>query len=253
MPETVAPHDDGSGAGVLPGYRRRLRVEPRKDAVLAMLEDDLHCMAVILRHDGETVRSVEPITERMPWNTCPSAAAKLVETFEGLPLDEITARRDKKLNCTHLHDLAVIAAAHSADKEGFVYDMSVSDPADGVRILEIRRNGQLMHRWSERDGVLVEPEAVAGLTLLTMRDWIASLQGDEQEAARLLQWASLVAHGRTMPMEEQSRALDMPPSCFTFQPENASHAQRVGDRFDFSDGTRVILAGFDDILANMLQ
>lgn len=237
----------------MPGYRRRVRVVPEERAVLAMLEDDMHCMAVILCHDGKTVRSVEAVPERMPWNTCPGAVAKLIETFQGLPLDEVTARREKKANCTHLHDLAVLAAAHARDAKEFTYDISASDPVGGVRILEIRRDGELLHRWTERDGILTEPEEVAGLSLLTMREWVASLSGISQESARLLQWSSLVAHGRTMTIAEQSDAVDLPANCYTLQPERAVHAKRVGDRFDFSEGSRVPLADIADTLATMLQ
>ncbi len=240
-------------ASELPGFRRRLRVVPGSDAVLAMLEDDLHCMAVILVHDGQRVTQVLPDTARMPWNACPAAAQKLVSTFAGSLLKEVTARVEKKQNCTHLHDLAVIAAAHALDGEGFTYEVLASDPVEGVRILEILRDGTSLHRWIERDGVIEEPQAIAGLTLLNMRDWIASLKGVEQESARLLQWSSLVAHGRTMTIEEQSRAVDLPPNCFTFQPERAVYAERVGDRFDFSDGTRVPLEGFGDRMIAKLE
>lgn len=231
----------------LPGYRRRIRVEPADGVVLAMLEDDIHCMAVSLKHDGVRVHAVEPVTKRMPWDTCPGAAAKLVETFEGQPLVDVTARHEKKQNCTHLHDLAVIAAAHANDVDGFTYDIAASDPVEGERQLEIRRDGRLLHRWIERDGILVEPAEIAGQSLMSLRDWIGSLQGTSQEAARLLQWGSLVAHGRTMSIEEQSRAADLPPNCYTFQPERAVRAKRIGDRFDFSDGSRVLLDSFDDM------
>jgi len=44
----------------LPGYRRTTRVVPFPGAVVAMMEDDMHCMAVTLRHDGERVTAVEP-------------------------------------------------------------------------------------------------------------------------------------------------------------------------------------------------
>ena len=237
----------------LSGYRRRICVEPVPGAVLAMLEDDIHCMAVILRLDGENVLTIEPVTERMPWDTCPGAADKLVETFAGRPLSEVTARREKKANCTHLHDMAVLAADHALDREPITYDLFATDPVDGRRILEIRRNGETAHRWIEQDGTLVAPPAVAGQTLLGMRDWIRSLEGVQQEAARLLQWASLVAHGRTMPIEEQSAAADLPPNCYTFQPERAAVAERIGERFDFSDGSRVLLGGFGDRMRAQLK
>ena len=237
----------------LPGYRRRILIQPEKGAVLAMLEDDIHCMAVILRHDGEKVLAVEAVTERMPWDTCPGAAAKLVETFRGQQLAEVNARREKKANCTHLHDMAVLAAAHAQDATPVAYDLFASDPRNGERILEVRRDGRTVHRWVEQDGALIAPAAIAGRTLLTLRGWIDSLVGLEQEAARLLQWASLVAHGRTMPLEDQSRAADLPPNCYTFQPERAAMARRVGERFDFSDGSRVPLEGFGDKMLSRLK
>ena len=227
----------------LPGYRRRIRIEPRPGAVAAMLEDDIHCLAVILRHDGERVTAVEPDTARMPWSTCPGAAAKLVETFSGLPLAEVNARRDKKQNCTHLHDLAVLAAAHAHDGEPLEYRISASDPVDGRRVLELTASdGRRLH-WEEQDGLLVAPESAKGMPLMVLRDWIAALPAEEQEAVRVLQWASLVAHGRTMPLEEQSNAAALPPNCYTFQPERAVHADRVGERFDFSEGGHEPLAG----------
>ena len=119
-------------AAALPGFRRAMRVEPGPDAVLAMLEDDLHCMAVRLRHDGTVVRTVDAYGDRMPWSPCPGAEAKLAQTFAGLPLAEVTARRDKQQNCTHLHDLAVMAAAHAGDTAPVEYRVEVSDPREGM-------------------------------------------------------------------------------------------------------------------------
>ena len=235
-----------------PGFRRRVLVAARCGAVAALLEDDIHCLSVTLRHDGECVTAIEPIFERAPWTTCPGATARLVETFAGLPLAEVTARRDKKQNCTHLHDMAVLAAAHAADTGDFVYDIVATDPLDGERVLELRRNGELLHAWKERNGVLISPAAIAGQRLFSLRDWIASLAGVEQETARLLQWSSMVALGRTMPMEQQSDATAMPPNCYTFQPQRAVHARQIGARRDFSDGTEVPLAGLrETVLARL--
>lgn len=228
-----------------PGYRRCVRVVPTPRAVLAMLEDDLHCLAVILHHERGVVTVVDAVSERLPWDTCPGAAAKLVSTFEGLALSDVTARRDKKANCTHFHDLAVLAAAHAGDNDPLAYDIVATDPVSGRRSLEIRRNGAIVHRWIESEGILSDPSPLAGLTLLTMRDHVAALEGIEQEAARMLQWASLVAHGRTMSHELQSRARDLPPNCYTLQPERAATAERVGERVDFGAGSRKPLAGFE--------
>lgn len=232
----------------LPGFRRRIVVEVRDGAALAMLEDDIHCLGLILRHDGMRVTAVEPQFDRLPWDTCPGAQAKLVETFSGLPLTEVTARRDKKQNCTHFHDLAVLAAAHAGEPGQVIFDIAASDPVAGERILEIRRNGALLHRWLEQGGSFAAPAAIAGKTLFTLRDWIAGLNGLDQEAARLLQWAAIVAHARTIPLEQQSVASEISPNCYTFQPERAAHAIRNGERRDFSDSSRQPLAGFAERL-----
>jgi hypothetical protein len=239
-----------------PGYRRRIIVDARAGAVAAMLEDDIHCLAVLLRHDGARVTAIETQYDRLPWTTCPGAQAKLVETFTGQPLAEVTARRDKKQNCTHFHDMAVLAAAHARDHESgsgrVVYDIVATDPVAGERLLEIRRNGEVQHCWREQDGVLQHPAELAGKTLFNLRDWIGTLTGEAQESARLLQWAAIVAHGRTMPLESQSLASELPPNCYTFQPERAGQALRNGLRRDFSDGAEQPLAGFAErVLASL--
>lgn len=231
---------------VQPGYRRRIEIAAQDGAVLARLEDDLHAMAVRLRHRQGQVLEVEPQMVRAPWSTCPGALAKLRETFEGRPLAEVTARLEKRQNCTHLHDLAVLAATHAADAQVTRYDIAAGDPLAGRRVLEIRRNGETAWRWVEQYDVLVSPAEVAGMTLLTLRDWIAALSGASQEAARLLQWAGLVAHGRTLAPVRQGRAADLPANCYTLQPERAAVAERIGIVRDFSAGVDEPLAGFPE-------
>lgn len=228
----------------LPGYRRRIRVLPGKGAVTAMLEDDMHRMAVTLRHRGGRVEAVEAETDRAPWSTCPGAEAKLVETFAGQPLSDVTARREKRQNCTHLHDLAVLAAAHAGDGAGLEYEVLVSDPVEGRRVLELRCDGRRALRWIEQDGLLVEPASASGQPLVALREWIGTLPSAEQEQARVLQWASMVAHGRTIPLDQQSDATAMPPSCYTFQPDRAVNARRIAVPEDFSLSGRRPLEGF---------
>ena len=224
-----------------PGFRRRVLVTARAGAVAAMLEDDMHCLAVILRHQAGRVTAIEPTFSRAPWTTCPGAVEKLIDTFTGLPLVEVTARREKKQNCTHFHDLAVLAAAHAGEPGEFTYDIIATDPVDGLRNIELRRNGEMVHAWQEQDRVLTAPPEIAGQTLLSLRDWIGGLYGIVQESARLLQWSAIVATGRTMPMEQQSDATAMPPNCYTFQPVRAAEARLLGVRRDFSDGSAVPL------------
>ncbi|MET0193472.1 MAG: DUF2889 domain-containing protein [Hyphomicrobiaceae bacterium] len=225
---------NGTGADERPGYRRCILVVPEPGCVTALVEDDIHSMAVRLRHDGATVLAVEPVIDRMPWSTCPGSAAVLVETFAGVALAEVTLRKERKSNCTHLHDMAVLAAAHAGDRAPIRFDIAASDPVAGRRELSLSRNGEPLLLWIEQDGVLVAPEDLVGRTLMTLRDWIATLPDAQAEAARLLQWGSLVAHGRTKPMAAQSDASQMPANCYTFQPERTSTARRVGQVIDFS-------------------
>ncbi|WP_159982236.1 MULTISPECIES: DUF2889 domain-containing protein [unclassified Novosphingobium] len=227
----------------MPGYRRVIRIEPGKSVVRSMLEDDLHAMLVELRHEAGVVMSVAAFMDRAPWSPCPGAEKVLGDTFTGLPLTQVTARRDKQANCTHLHDLAVLAASHATDAGPSEYSIAASDPCGARRVLEIRRDGAVLHHWIEQEGVLTAPGAIAGQSLVTLRDWIAGLSGEEQEAARLLQWAALVAHGRTLTEAEKHAALFHRPSCYTMQPERAELARAKAPTQDFSQGPRPPLAG----------
>ena len=226
----------------LPGYRRSFVIVPEPGRCTAALEDDYHCMAVTLHHSAGVVTAVEPVMQRRPWTTCPGAVAVLERTFTGVPLDEAAGQGMKQANCTHLYDLAVLAAAHAGEAVPTRYDLLVADAIEGLIEAEIRRDGVPVLRWAHRDDVLVSPAEVVGTSLFKLRGWIGSLPPAEREAARLLQWATLIAHGRAIPMERQSDATRMPANCFTFQPGRSEHAVRVGEVVDFSTpGARPIL------------
>ncbi len=222
---------------MLPGYRRRLIVTPYPERVSSELEDDYHCMGVTVHHDGKVATRLEAVMARAPWTTCPGAIIELRDTFTGVPLDGFIARGAKAQNCTHLHDLALLAAAHAFDREEMVYDILVSDPIAGRRRAQIRRNGTPVLGWTLEGIRIAEPAHLAGLTLDGLRPWIDSLASPEQEPARLLRWGSFIAHGRTIPLEKQSDASRMRPgSCYTFQPTRMAQARRIGAIRDFSHG-----------------
>jgi len=222
----------------LPGFRRRFVVTPGPGRVRSELEDDFHHMSVTLQHKDGTVTAVEPAVERAPWTTCPGAVAQLQKTFANVALAAFVARGEKPANCTHLHDLAILAAAHFNDSEQLVYDILVSDPIDGRWRAELRRNGTTVMSWAHVDGRLVEPMELAGVTLDKLRPWIESRDAQRQEEARILRWGTLVANGRVIPLANQSDASRMRIGvCFTFQPHNAPHARRVGEIRDFSTGS----------------
>ena len=234
-----------TGRDHLPGFRRRFRVLPKSTHVTAAVEDDFHCMVVTLHHANGIVGAVQAAMERWPWTTCPGAVATLGTTFTGVVLAEVAARGLKTQNCTHLYDLAIIAAAHANDAEAMVYDVFVSDEIDGQKHAEICKDGAVILDWTIESDVLQAPKALAGTPLLQLRDWIAARDPATREAARILQWASLIAHGRSIPMAQQSDATRMPPNCHTFQPDRARIAERTGRTLDFSGTFRRPLDHFD--------
>jgi hypothetical protein len=228
---------DAARHEVLPGFRRRFRVTPARGWVRAEVEDDFHCMAVTLHHRDGTVTAVEAEQDRAPWTTCPGAVGQVERTFTGLPLEAFPACAEKTSNCTHLYDLALLAAAHAHDDGRLVFDVFVSDPVEGRRDLELRRDGAQVMSWVEENGRLTQPAELGGARLDKLRPWIDSLDPARQEEARLLRWGGMMAHGRLIPMEQQSDATRMPPNCYTFQPEMAARARRVGEIREFGGGT----------------
>jgi hypothetical protein len=225
----------------LAGFRRRLIVTPGPDRVVSELEDDYHCMGVTVYHDGAFATSVKPVMTRAPWSTCPGAIAVLEQTFAGIALDKFASRGEKRANCTHLHDLAVLAAAHAFDREPLVYDILVSDPIDGSRKSELRRNGTAVLSWTLAENTFVEPAQLAGIELSNMRNWIDSLGREQQEAARLLRWGTMLAHGRSLAAAWTPAGRAVTGSCYSFQAIRIHEAKRFGARQDFSSGKAQLL------------
>jgi hypothetical protein len=219
----------------LPGFRRRFIVTPGSIRVSCEVEDDYHCMGVTIHHDGKVATKVWAVIQRAPWTTCPGAIAILEQTFTGVPLVGFAARGEKRSNCTHLHDLAVLAAAHAFDSEPLAYDILVCDPIEDRREAQLRRDGKTVLGWVHVKGQIVEPTELAGVRLDAMRPWIDSLDPMRQEAARLLRWGTILANGRTSNWERQADSSRLPiGNCYTFQPERSKQAKRIGLIRDFS-------------------
>lgn len=218
------------------GFRRRFRITPGDEVIQAEVEDDFHCMSVIVHHDGKKAMRVVADLRRAPWSTCPGAEAALEKAFAGVELTAFPGHGDKSSNCTHLYDLALLAAAHADDENQTIYDILVSDPVDNQRHAEVRKNGETLLHWIESEFRIVSPDNIAGVRIDQLRSWIKSLKPMLQEPARLLQWANMLANGRIIPLADQSDATKMPPSCYTFQPERAVQATRIGRIRDFSEG-----------------
>ena len=225
------------------GFRRRIRIAAEPARVCAELEDDFHCMGVRLHHDGTLVTAIEPVMARAPWATCPGAVEVLQQTFVGIPLTAFVRRGEKAANCTHLHDLALLAAAHAFDAAPLSYDILVSDPNEGRQSAQLRRNGTAVLSWEFLNGQIIEPKELMGVGLDKMRPWIDALDPPSQEMARLLRWASMVAHGRTISWDgKPTRDLIGSGRCYSFQPQKLDQIKRVGVIRDFSHGGEQPLA-----------
>jgi hypothetical protein len=125
------------------------------------------------------------------------------------------------------------------DQAPIVFDILASDPdTTGRREAELRRNDQTLLHWTLAGDRFVEPQELAGVGLFDqLKGWTDSLDPPRQEAARLLKWGAILAHGRTIPWERQADASRLPVgNCYTFQPERHSIAKRIGAIRDFSHG-----------------
>ena len=228
------------------GYRREIVITPQDGFVTAALEDDYHAMIVALHHDGESISRVESRMVREPWTRCPGAVAVLAQTFTGVALNLAAKRGEKRTNCTHLHDLTLLAATHALTDAPVHYQIAVSDGVDGINHAEIRRDGVVMLCLSYRNDVLFIPAELDGVSLFNMRDWIAALPFEDQEPARLLQWAAIVAHGRDVDWTKPYDATKMPPNCYNFQAERRDETSRITANIrDFRDGVAQPFDGFN--------
>lgn len=225
----------------VPAFHRAILITPEPGRVSAEVEDDFHHMLVVLRHDGECIAEVEATVLRAPWTTCPGAEEVVRRSFRGVRMADAPAVRGKSLNCTHLFDLVLFAAAHARETEPLRYDIRVTDAVDSARELRLERNGAVAMRWTERDRKLESPENLVGRTLYQLGDAIAAMEAGEAEMARILRWAGLIALGRRLTSADLGKTLSREPVCFTFQPENAGNAARAGEVIDFSG--RGALAG----------
>lgn len=225
----------------LPGFRRRILIEPAAGRVTAALEDDYHRMSVAVAHDCGIATAVTAATERVPWTTCPGAESQLTCSFAGLPLAGFGTVGERDRNCTHLHDLAQLAAAHANDAAPTTIDILVSDPIDGGRTAELRRNGVVAMCWQLDGARIAAPAVIAGRTLRELGDWIAGLDAAEKEAARMLRWGMMLAHGRHIVVEKDTERLPQ-GRCFSFQPDQFAVAQRRDPFLDFSVSRRALLA-----------
>lgn len=223
-----------------PGLRRNILILPKPGTVEIELEDDFHHFILKLEHDGTTVTTVQTAAPRHPWTTCPASGPFLASRLENTPLRDVRGFDTPLIHCTHLHDLAVIAARHALSGEALFYSAFVADPVEGKVFASLHRNGVCVLEW-RLNGQDIEPgSAYAGYNLRKLKVWASTLDPEPREHAEILRRAVFVANGRGFSpgsVERASELEGMQGACFTFDTDRSAHAAPVvGSKKDYSSG-----------------
>lgn len=233
-------------------YRRRIKLTRTPGAVLAELEDNCHGFRVALQHDGKVVTAIKAEFLRIPFSTCSSADAPIQALLGAAldsPLHELNRIANPKSNCTHVHDLTILAMHHTLRAEKTViYDVKVTDARDGISDLRVWRNDALMHHWQSRDNHLLSPDSLKGKPLFSgFNAWSCEcFSGLALEAARVLQKGNLVSTARMFDFDKMAGNIAYEESsrhaCHTFSPDYAKKAVRLqGTGRDFThDQSRLL-------------
>jgi hypothetical protein len=246
------PLNPDYGNGV---FRRRIRLRNSPGTVTGELEDCAHGFRVRIEHDEQQVTAVQGEPIRVPMTTCPGAVQPL-RALEGIPLDSSTMHILKRVNiranCTHLYDLSLLAISHARrDEEQRLYDVAVDDqPGDGnPAAAEVYRDGELVHRWLTRDSRIIEPQELAGNTVMQGFTFWANrrFEGDANEAAFVLQKGLFVAAARVLDMEKvngdpATSHSFMQGACYSYSSPQVEKALRYGHNVrDFTDTPEQLL------------
>lgn len=214
---------------------RRIAARAFPGAVGARVQDGVHDMAVVVRHDGAQVTAVRARTLEIPWSTCPEAKDRLqslVGAKVGADSRAAAAGIDQHFQCTHLLDLARFAIGHIARGGTRRYRIAVAPAADRAIEASAVRDGREILRWEIVDGVVTQPAAFAGHRVGARADFGDAFEADADlfETAMMLRRAILVYRGRRR-LDPNTRSAEtmtwMTGACYTFQPVNAARARRA--------------------------
>lgn len=222
------------GSGI---FRRRLHWRAMQGHVEVALEDSNHGFRLRLTHDAQRITQLSAEPLRFPFTTCPEAVAS-VQVLVGLELTAVTEQRaalPQATNCTHLIDMALLAAAHAADTgTERLYDIAVADERDGVTHARITCGEHIVHDWTIRAHLIETPSALAGRPAMRgFYAWVAQeLHGLSREAAQALQRGYFVAQSRrwnTRPIEEHPASTDgiSNGACYSYHTGAVERAFRI--------------------------
>lgn len=226
-------------------YRRRILIATGAGWARADLEDDLHRVGAVVRHDGVRVTGVEGLPIRVPWSLCPQAVARL-ERLVGLELSPHPLAGYRHTpgpeQCTHMFDMAGLALAHAARgtaRRQYDAAVTVTTP-DAPQTAALRRDGAPVLEWAVRGTVLTAPQAFAGQDLRRLLAWAEQALPDPDafEAVVVLRRAMLISGSRHVDVDAFDTAFSTGyplGACYVYQEGTAERAARNrGSRRDFS-------------------
>jgi hypothetical protein len=240
MTKVEPPSDNGlqrlrAGPGRRPeplgAYRRAIRLEAGDGWSTAEMEDDVHHFRARLVHDGVRILAVEGEGPRTPWSNCLGAVGQL-RTLEGMTLQAALSLpgRERAQHCTHLFDLAVLAAAH-AGEPGFrrAYRIQVHHRPDGRARAELTRDGEPALAWEVENGV-IEGSPFDGVAITALSQHLSGLSPEAMETALVLRRASQISYVRHIDLDAFASSLEIPksrqPVCYAQQPHRLPDAKR---------------------------
>ncbi len=229
------------------GLWRRIVLQPGDGWIGGALEDDMHRFHLRLDHAGGRVTAVAAKALRHPWSACPGATGFIARDLTGRLLAEVGGR-DPTQHCTHLYDLAILAAAHAEDTQATRFDMTVADRVENRTTAILRENGAEKLRW-RLDGTAI-PGTDRDLRQLSR--WKRELPAQAAEWATLLRRAVFVSGARQYIapslVEPAARNAGRMGVCFNYQLPQAEQSTRTPDwHRDFSLSGIEPLAGLDAV------
>jgi hypothetical protein len=238
--------DARPGAAAEPPLFRRciqLQTAPLPDSglrVRAALEDDFHHFRVELQAHAGHITAISTQALRQPYSLCTKAGQEVLQLLGAAvhPQAHAMARLVQPSHqCTHVLDLAGLAAAQAARGSGRRrYDISVPLRQAGHTRATLARDGQTLLAWDLDDLDIAGPSPYTGMNLRTgLARWaLTNLSQDDAEAALVLRRAAAISLGKGAPLDEQTHA-KVTGRCYVQQPERAPQALRqIGSTWDFT-------------------
>lgn len=233
-------------------YRRATIVSVSENQVSAEMEDDFHHFRITLQHDGVLVTGIVGESIRFPWTTCGRESEMKIQDLKGCRLESLyqqLSSEQRFTHCTHLFDLVQLAISHATKAPHIqLYQAAITlAPGRGPVRAELKRDGKVLFQWDIEHGSITSPGACSGIRIDGLKAWAHAQQPAElTEAILVLQRAIHVSMGKIFDWSSAKTAAEMnlPPSCYTFQPATASRSNRVPDNIrDYTHSAGQMLGG----------